>query len=82
MPMNVSIHRRTDDEMTEPYNENLLRTIKLSQEMLALADDGDRDRDDDSCGVIYSVLRDTAYRLMKLTEKECAKHKLAGKWQP
>jgi len=66
--------------MTKPNNQNLLRTIRLSQEMLALADEGDRDRDDDSCGVIYGILRDTAYRLMKLTEQECEKHKIAKKW--
>lgn len=74
------IHRRMDGEMTKPYNDNLLRTMRLSHEMLALADEGDRDRDDDSCGVIYSILRDTAYRLIKLTEKECEKHRIAGKW--
>lgn len=67
--------------MKKPHNENLLKTIRLSQEMLALADEGDRDRDDDSCGVIYSILRDTAYRLRKLTEKECQKHKISGKWK-
>lgn len=63
------------------HNDNLLKTLKLSQEMLALADEGDRERDDDSCGVIYGILRDTAYRLQKLTEKECKKHKISGKWQ-
>ncbi len=48
--------------------------------MLALADEGDRDRNDDSCGIIYGILRDSAYRLRKLVETECEKHKKAGKW--
>ncbi len=48
--------------------------------MLAIADEGDRDRDDDSCGIIYGVLRDCAYRIRKLAEAECEKHKQAGKW--
>ena len=66
--------------MAEPFNDNLLRTIRLTREMLALADEGDRDRNDNSCGIIYGVLRDTAYRLRKLAEQECEKHKRNGKW--
>ena len=66
--------------MGKSFNNNLLRTVKLTREMLALADEGDRDRNDDSCGILYGILRDTAYRLRELAEKECAKHKNAGKW--
>jgi hypothetical protein len=66
--------------MAEPFNENLLKTIRLTREMLALADEGDRDRNDDSCGIVYGVLRDTAYRLRKLAEQECERHKESGKW--
>lgn len=66
--------------MSKPYNENLLQTIRLTQEMIALADEGDRDRIDDSCGIIYGVLRDAAYRLRDLAEQECEKHKTSGKW--
>ncbi len=52
----------------------------MTQEMLALAEQGDRDRDDDSCGIVYGVLRDAAYRIRKLAEEECEKHRRAGKW--
>ena len=67
--------------MANAFNENLLRTIRLTREMIALADEGDRDRNDDSCGIVYGVLRDTAYRLRKLAEAECEKHKDTGKWE-
>ena len=66
--------------MAEPFNQNLIRTIRLTREMLALADEGDRDREDDSCGIVYGVLRDAAYQIRKLAEQECDKHKAAGKW--
>lgn len=66
--------------MAKAFNENLLKTIRLTREMIALADEGDRDRDDDSCGIVYGVLRDTAYRLRKLALAECEKHKENGKW--
>jgi hypothetical protein len=66
--------------MAETYNENLLKVLRLTREMLATADEGDRDRNDDSCGILYGILRDMAYRLRTLTEEECKKHKNAGKW--
>jgi hypothetical protein len=66
--------------MAKAFNENLLKTIRLTREMLALADEGDLERNDDSCGIIYGVLRDTAYRLRKLAQEECERHKRAGKW--
>ena len=66
--------------MTSPFNDNLLKIIRLTREMLALADEGDRDRNDASCGIIYGILRDTAYQLRKLAKEECEHHKESGKW--
>ena len=66
--------------MTRPFNENLRRTQQLSRELLALADEGDRDRTDDTCGILYGILRDTGYRLRKLVEEEVNRHKQAGQW--
>lgn len=66
--------------MEKPFNENLMRLLTLTREMLALSDEGDRDRNDDSCGIVYGILRDVSYRLRKLAEEECDKHKKSGKW--
>lgn len=66
--------------MSKPYNDNLKRLIQMTRDMLALSDEGDRDRNDDTCGIIYGILRDTGYRLRKLAEEECDKHKSSGKW--
>ena len=60
--------------MSQPHDENLQRLLRLTREMIALADEGDRDRVDGSCGIIYGVLRDAGYRLRKMAEKECEKH--------
>lgn len=70
-----------DAESQARANENIVRTIRLTKEMLALADEGDLDRLDDSCGILYGILRDMAYRLRKQAEEECEKHKQNGKWQ-
>ena len=55
-------------------NQHLTQLLILTREMMALADEGDRDRIDDSCGIIYGILRDAAYRLRKIAEEECEKH--------
>ena len=67
--------------MRRPCNQNLTRVLRLTREMLALADEGDRDRDDASCGIIYGILRDSAYRIRKLAEQECDTHRQQGRWE-
>lgn len=47
--------------------------------MLALADEGDRDRVDDGCGILFGVLRDMAYKLRALAEQERRSHGLGAK---
>jgi len=71
---------RQERQVSKPYNDNLKRLIQMTRDMLALSDEGDRDRNDDTCGIIYGILRDTGYRLRKLAEEECEKHKQSGKW--
>lgn len=66
--------------MTKQANENLMRTLRLTREMLALADEGDRDRLDDSCGIIFGIMRDMAYRLRQLADSECERHRADGRW--
>jgi len=42
--------------------------------MLRLADEGDAVREDPGCGVLYGVLRDSAYKLKRLAEAEQQAH--------
>jgi hypothetical protein len=48
--------------------------------MMLLADRGDENRKDRSCGVLYGTLRDSAYKLRSLAEQEIDIHKDAGLW--
>ncbi len=50
--------------------------------MMLLADRGDENRQDRSCGVLYGTLRDSAYKLRSLAEQEIDIHKSAGLWDP
>ena len=61
-------------------NKHIIRTLELTEEMLELADRGDTDREDTGCGVLYGILRDSAYKLRKLAEKEKEAHIRKGRW--
>jgi hypothetical protein len=60
-------------------DKNLNKVIELCYEMLELADHGDKFRNDDGCGVVYGALRDDAYKLRRLAEREKEKHKTQKK---
>ncbi len=62
-------------------NEAIKETLFLTESMLALSDKGDLLREDDGCGILYGVLRDSAYKIKKLAETEKASHKKRGQWR-
>jgi hypothetical protein len=59
-------------------DRNIQRTIQLTQVMIRLADQGDADREDTGCGILYGVLRDSAYKLRRLAEEEKKHHMEKG----
>ncbi len=61
-------------------NQNIRRTLALVEEMIKLADQGDEDREDAGCGILYGILRDSAYKLKQLAEKEKLAHMKKGWW--
>ncbi len=61
-------------------DEHIIRTLELTEEMIDLADRGDADREDTGCGVLYGILRDSAYKLRQLAEKEKVAHIQKGLW--
>jgi hypothetical protein len=52
----------------------------MVDEMIALADQGDLDREDNGCGILYGVLRDSAFKLKQLAETEKRNHIRKGWW--
>ena len=62
------------------YSEPIQKIIELSKQMMTIADEGDETREDDGCGVLYGILRDSAYRIRSLAEGEKERHKNKGKW--
>jgi hypothetical protein len=64
----------------KPCDRNILKILNLAEEMIVLADRGDADREDVGCGVLYGVLRDTAYKLKRMAEEEKRSHQEKGWW--
>jgi hypothetical protein len=62
-------------------DDNIQETLQLVEDMISLADRGDADREDTGCGILYGVLRDSAYKLKKLAESERDAHKRKGWWR-
>ena len=65
----------------KPCNLHIVKTLKLVDEMINLADQGDADREDNGCGILYGVLRDSAFKLGRLAEEEKLNHIRKGWWQ-
>ena len=63
-----------------PCNHNIRKTLNLVNEMIRIADKGDIDREDNGCGILYGVLRDSAYKVKKLAEQEKRNHIEKGWW--
>lgn len=74
-------HFNVGGTRVKPCNLHIINTLKLVDEMIYLADRGDADREDNGCGILYGVLRDSAFKLKKLAEEEKLNHVRKGWWQ-
>ena len=64
-----------------PCNEAIEATIKLTETMLSLSDRGDQVREDSGCGILYGILRDSAFKIRKAAEAEKESHIKNKKWE-
>ncbi len=64
-----------------PCNEAIEATIKLTETMLNLSDRGDEVREDNGCGILYGILRDSAFKIRKAAEAEKDNHIKNKKWE-
>jgi hypothetical protein len=67
--------------MMKPCDESIKKTFKVVEDMLKIADEGDAVREDIGCGVLYGVVRDSAYKIKKLAEAEKDAHIKKGWWK-
>ncbi len=62
-------------------DQNIKATLALVENMIELAGKGDVDREDVSCGILYGVILDSAYKIKKLAEEEKQAHVKKGWWK-
>ena len=60
--------------------KNINGIISLSKRLLFCADRGDIQRTDDSCGVLFGITRDCAYKMLGMALKERELHIQNGIW--
>ena len=79
----MGVDRRTDKRgaFVKPCDHNIQEAIELSEKMILLADQGDVDRTDPGCGILYGVMRDAAFKIKRLAEKEKMQHIRKGWWK-
>jgi hypothetical protein len=68
------------EQMMKACDKSIKKTLGLVKDMLELADEGDAIREDTGCGVLYSVVRDSAYKIRQLAEAERSAHIKKGWW--
>jgi len=64
----------------QDYNENIVKALDLAKQMIVLSDEGGAACDDDSCIMLYGVIRDSAYKIRQLAEEEREGHRSKGRW--
>jgi hypothetical protein len=62
-------------------NQGIIKSLDLAREMLLLSDEGDAIREDSGCGILYGVIRDSAYKILRLAEAEREAHVKKGWWE-
>ncbi len=62
-------------------DHSIKKTLELVDRMFQVADEGDRHREDNGCGVLYGVVRDAAFKIKKLAEAEKEAHIRKGWWK-
>lgn len=61
-------------------NRHLTKAMEIVKGLIDLADEGERDAEDDSCLALYGIIRDCAYRIRNKVERERDSHIAQGKW--
>ena len=62
-------------------DETIQKALEMTKGMLSLAEEGEAVREDNGCGILYSVVRDSAYRIRQLAEAEKDAHIKKGWWR-
>lgn len=63
--------------MNKQSNEYISKALKIANDLMGLAGEGDTLADDHGCGILFGIMRDCAYKIRRQAEREA--HKAMGK---
>jgi hypothetical protein len=72
---------RWNSAVTRQCNDNIRKIFELVDRMIEIADAGDAQREDSGCGILYGVVRDSAFKIRQLAVKEREAHIRKGWWR-
>lgn len=58
----------------QDYNANVRQLASIATEMIALADKGHAECEDENCVSLFGLAKDCAYRIKAAAEAECRQH--------
>ena len=77
----MKLEQGVANSMKRRCNEHLLEALELARRLIILADEGEACAGDDTCVVLYGIIRDCAYRIRREAEKERDSHIAKGTWE-
>lgn len=66
--------------MPDQCNKQIIDALEIARRLIILADEGETETSDDGCVLLYSVIRDSAYKIRTQAEREKTEHIKQGKW--
>ncbi len=67
--------------MVQTCNDHIKRALEEARKLTILADEGEARSRDDGCVLLYSVVRDCAYKVRAQAEREKRAHEDRGIWE-
>ena len=61
-------------------NSNIERSLDMASGLIMLASQGEADSCDESCMALYGIVRDCAYKIRGVAEREKLAHQAKGRW--
>lgn len=61
--------------MNHDCHNNIVKALKIAEALMETADKGEAASSDDACRVLFGVIRDCGYKILKQAERQRQAHK-------
>ncbi|MBA7480053.1 hypothetical protein ES707_15498 [subsurface metagenome] len=63
--------------MNHACHNNIVKALKIAEALMDTANKGEATSGDDACRILFGVIRDCAYKILKQAEQQRQAHKAA-----